>query len=75
MSSSMAPLPNSIPVTYAPPSPGASDRWSPFRAPSVRLLAVRLKTFRPLPSDSAARSGSIAFFCPEILAGAERATA
>src|SRR5713226_8046368 len=46
----MVSLVNSIPGRYATPSPGFSLRRTPFLAPSLRLLTLRLKTFKPLPS-------------------------
>src|SRR2546425_12036821 len=71
----MVPLVNSIPCRYATPSPEFSLRRTPFLAPSLRLLTLRLKTFKPLPSASPARSGSIIFCLPPTLEAGESSAA
>src|SRR5713226_7469479 len=66
MSNSMVPLPNSIPRRYATPSPGLAVRRRPFLVPSLRLLALRLKTWTSL--------GSMARCCAARLEAANRTT-
>ena len=60
----MVPLANSIPGRYAGHSPSASLRRTPFRAPSVIRLMVRLEGFTPFPSAREAQVGLDRFLLP-----------
>src|SRR5262249_47104624 len=57
----MVPLANVMSGKYATPSPRASLIRTPFFAPSLKLLRLRLKTWKPFFSAIAKRSGWLVF--------------